>query len=368
MGAAPSPALAIAALNACTILWGTQHAVVKSLVVSTPLPTLINAVRFSTAAVVTSLTSCAVGGLGNGSSDGSTCGLLLGAAELAVWQTLGFTFQLIGLHWTTASRSAFLLYLNETMVPMVALLLREPSASDIGLRTWVCALVAVAGTLMLVNDNAGPNVGDAWSVCAALASAVFIVRIGRAGGRGRSAAHLSAATQGFSSLACWAFALADAQRAGLDLGPEVVRMLRAHWAALLYLSLGVSALAGFLQAWGQRQGEGGVPPHVAAVIFTLDPCWAALFSYLLLGERLYALGWAGICLVVGANVLRKLPWREVPLASRLVTPEPSVAAAMDSMGGEDSKRAPLLGTPQTPAWLQKAWRGAEAWRGAPGDT
>ena len=42
------------ALNACTVLWGTQHAVVKGLVATTPNPILINAIRFSAAAILTS--------------------------------------------------------------------------------------------------------------------------------------------------------------------------------------------------------------------------------------------------------------------------------------------------------------------------
>ena len=104
------------ALNCCTVLWGTQHAVVKGLVISSPLPSLINAVRFSVAAIVTTavrmlLLACGVLPSASVERPG-ICGLVVGAAELAVWQTLGFTLQLIGLNWTTASRSAFLLYLN----------------------------------------------------------------------------------------------------------------------------------------------------------------------------------------------------------------------------------------------------------------
>ena len=148
------------ALNACTVLWGTQHAVIKGLVISSSLPMLVNAIRFSTAAVVTtgvrvSIASCRKPSLADAKR--GRCGLLIGAAELAVWQTLGFTLQLIGLNWTTASRSAFLLYLNATIVPVIATLLGE---RNIGLRTWLCVFVAVAGTLLLVNDGGAPNIGD----------------------------------------------------------------------------------------------------------------------------------------------------------------------------------------------------------------
>ena len=49
----PPKLFGYAALNACTVLWGTQHAIIKGLVISSPLPMLVNAIRFSTAAVVT---------------------------------------------------------------------------------------------------------------------------------------------------------------------------------------------------------------------------------------------------------------------------------------------------------------------------
>ena len=142
------------ALNCCTVLWGTQHAVIKGLVVVSPLPSLVNAIRFSVAAFVTTavrtlLLTCGMLPSTPVERPG-VCGLLVGAAELAVWQTLGFTLQLVGLNWTTASRSAFLLYLNAFFVPIVATVIGE---QGIGLRTWLCVGLAVLGTSLLCNDG-----------------------------------------------------------------------------------------------------------------------------------------------------------------------------------------------------------------------
>jgi prepilin signal peptidase PulO-like enzyme (type II secretory pathway) len=54
--------------------------------------------------------------------------LLPVAAELALWQSLGFTLQLVGLHWATATRSAVVLYLNAFLVPLIAKLLDRRTA------------------------------------------------------------------------------------------------------------------------------------------------------------------------------------------------------------------------------------------------
>lgn len=343
--------LGYAALNACTVIWGTQHAVNKTLVSSSPLPSLVNAIRFSAAAIITSSTRLVLRGFcsassGRATSKSGTCGLLIGAVELAIWQTLGFTLQLIGLQWTTASRSAFLLYLNATMVPVIATLLGE---QGIGLRTWVAVSFAVAGTLMLCNDGGEPNIGDLWSLGAAASSAVFIVRLTHAG-KGRDAAELSAATLFFSAIGSWVLTLMAASFAGVSLYVEAMRMMTAHWPALVYLSVVVSAASSWLQAAGQQH----VPPHEAVVIYTLDPVYGAFFAWLLLGESLHTLGWLGVVLVVIANLLRRLPWHDLPWsARRLVTPQASAVGLAELA---DSKRTPLLGTPQTPAWMQKMYQ------------
>ena len=131
------------ALHSCALLWGTQHAIIKSLVVSSALPVVINAIRLTIAAAVASLASCLVAACRwrcGPSDSGSDAGCLAAlsrdrppsllpvAAELALWQSLGFTLQLVGLHWATATRSAVVLYLNAFLVPLIAKLLDRRTA------------------------------------------------------------------------------------------------------------------------------------------------------------------------------------------------------------------------------------------------
>jgi drug/metabolite transporter (DMT)-like permease len=81
---------------------------------------------------------------------------LKAGAELGIYTFLGFAFQAIGLETTTASRSAFLLYLNVKLVPFFAaiFLKRKIEAS-----TWISALFAVVGTSLLSTDGGPLNVG-----------------------------------------------------------------------------------------------------------------------------------------------------------------------------------------------------------------
>ena len=68
--------------------------------------------------------------------------------------------------------------------------------------------------------------------------------------------------------------------------PQAASLLRHGWRQLLYLSVAVTATANLLQAFGQQR----VGAAEAAVIYTMDPVYGALFAWLLLGERLHAQG------------------------------------------------------------------------------
>lgn len=94
--------------------------------------------------------------------------------ELGLYTFLGFAFQAIGLETTTASRSAFLLYLNVKFVPFLAAVLLGRAIPG---STWLSAALALAGTCLLSSDGGGLNTGDAWCIAAAVASALFILRL-----------------------------------------------------------------------------------------------------------------------------------------------------------------------------------------------
>ena len=126
-------------LNAVAVIWGTQHVVIKSSLEAFPSPSVLNFWRFATSAVL--FLPAFVHTL----STKNTRTLRHGA-ELGLWTTLGFAFQSIGLLSTTASRSAFLLYLNVKIVPFLACLLLGRTISA---RTWVSALLALSGTSLV---------------------------------------------------------------------------------------------------------------------------------------------------------------------------------------------------------------------------
>lgn len=66
------------------------------------------------------------------------------------------------------------MYLNVKFVPILAGLLFKRKISGL---TWLSAILAFSGTALLSSDGGGINVGDLWCIGAALASAMFILRL-----------------------------------------------------------------------------------------------------------------------------------------------------------------------------------------------
>lgn len=66
--------------------------------------------------------------------------------------------------------------------------------------------------------------------------------------------------------------------------------------AIGYLAVVTTALTNWMQALGQRS----VPAERAAIIYAMDPVYAAGFAYLLLGESLGPAGFAGAGIITGA--------------------------------------------------------------------
>ena len=290
---------AVVALNAATLIWGSQHAVIKD-VVEAASPSSTNAARFLIAAAAA--LPWLPGAPWRAPSANATAAWTAGL-ELGCWSFLGFALQAVGLQYTTASRSAFLLYLNVKLVPLLALLLYGRQSP---LRTWASAALALCGTALLSYDGGPPNLGDAWSVAAALASASFILRLEEAAGTA-APDEINAATIFTSALltSAWAFAevflLEDG--GGAPRALELATALGENALPLLYLALVTTAAAQWLQALGQSR----VGANDAAVIYALDPVYAAGFSYLLLDETLGPQGIAGAGVVLSAVLLSRLP-------------------------------------------------------------
>jgi drug/metabolite transporter (DMT)-like permease len=218
--------------------------------------------------------------------------LLAGGLLAGLCLSAGYLFQTVGLRYTTPSKSAFITGLSIVLVPLLAALWcrRLPASAEVAGITAATAGMA----LMTLNWNAlRIDRGDLLTLACALAFAAHILVVG----------HYSPQVS-FQALAlvqiATAAALALATCGWLE--PPRIRWTPGLLAALIVTGLLATALAFSVQAWAQQHTT---PAHTA-LIFALEPVFAWLTSFLLLGEILSPQAALGAVLILAGILLVEL--------------------------------------------------------------
>ena len=266
-------------LVATTFVWSTTFAVVKDTTDSLSPATLV-ATRLAIAALifvpfVRSLNARLL-------IDGTLLGLVL---------FISLASQVIGLETISANRAAFITSLNVILVPLFGPLLGR----RVTIVAFLAAGLAFTGIGVMSWEGGLPGVGDLWIFICALSYAVYILFLEAVASR-HPPMSLSAVQLLVSAVlgSAWAAPGLFGQLGALG----------ANFGAVLYLGLIATAVVTWTQAIGQRW----VSAAEAALIYALEPVFAAIFSFWLLGESFGTRGLVGAALVVAAAILSQL-WR-----------------------------------------------------------
>jgi drug/metabolite transporter (DMT)-like permease len=284
------------ALLGITLLWGLSFVVVKDVLREVPPPVLL-ALRFALAAAA--LAALRPGALRRAGAPAWRAGAVLGAALAAA-----FALQTLGLAHTTPSRSAFLTAAYVLLVPLLGFAFGR---ERVGRGVAVGALLATLGLALLTHPDVGAEVrrGDALSALSALGFALHILGLAHVASR-VPAAEL-ALTQLLAAALLLGVAAAVLDPAGL--APEALAAIPAPaWLGIVFLGLACTTLAYFVQTWAQRR----TPPARAALLFALEPAFAAAFSVALGRERLGALEVLGGALIVAGVAFGEAAPRSSP--------------------------------------------------------
>lgn len=267
-----------------TLIWGTTFSLTKQGVEVIP-PLLFLAVRFLVAfALMLAAGWPRLRGL---TGTEWRAGLLAGLVYAA-----GFITQTLGLQTTTAAKAAFITGLNVVLVPLfsVALLRSRPAKAELAgslLSFLGLAVLSVNRTVWLLSG------GDLLILICAGAFALHIVLMGR-----YAAAvdpwRFTTVQIGVTGLLCGAL--------GLVLEPLPSAVPPAVWGGLAYLAVFATIGTTVLQAWAQRQTD----PTRTAIIFTLEPVFAAVFAYFVLHEIQTLRTWGGGALIVAGILVAEL--------------------------------------------------------------
>ena len=179
----------------------------------------------------------------------------------------GYLLQSWGLQYTTATASGFIAGMFVVFTPLVgALLFRERIR---GL-TWAAILVAVFGLAVMTLRGVGLGFGESITLVTAIMWSLQITFLSR---WGRPEIAWAMTTMQMAVVAAMSFIL-SLILGTLQFPPSQL------WDELVYLGAGAGALALLLQTWGQAQ----VSAVRAAIMFTLEPVWGAVFSVIIVAD------------------------------------------------------------------------------------
>jgi drug/metabolite transporter (DMT)-like permease len=289
-------------LLAVVFVWGSTFVVVKGALQEIS-PLLFNLLRMSLATLSLAL----LYGRHIGQIDKRA---LAAGAVSGLWLATGYQFQTAGLRLTTPSKSAFITGLVVVLVPLLLVIPRLRPAGTHAPRwnAYLGALLAFGGILLLTTpahagfDFSAAHAGDLLSLGCAVGFAFHMLAL----------AHFSPRVR-FEQLA-----VLQVGFAALFMGASlrVFEHPFVHWTprvlvALLIAALLATAAAFTIQSWAQQF----IPATHTALIFTLEPVFAWLTSFAVLGERLGVRSTLGAVLILaGIGVTELLPERIQPTA------------------------------------------------------
>lgn len=235
---------------------------------------------------------------------------LIFGAVTGLFLATGYQFQTAGLRLTTPSKSAFITGMTVIFVPLLIIIPRLRPAGTHAPRwnAFAGATLAFAGIVFLTTpthaglDFRSINIGDLLTLACALGFACHVLAL----------AHFSPRMR-FEQLALLQVSFAAISMA---ISLPVFERPWVHWSVPVVVALAVAAvlataMAFTVQSWAQQF----LPATHTAVLFTMEPVFAWLTSWVVLGERLGLRSGAGALLILAGICLTELlPSRIQPTA------------------------------------------------------
>jgi len=253
-----------------TLIWGATFVVIKN-ALSEITPLFFNAVRMSLAAILLAIVF-------HRQLRGISASAIVAGVVIGLFLGTGNELQTTGLKYTAASKSAFLTGLAVVLVPVCLAIFWK---RKIGAWSALGVTMAFVGLYLLTVPAGGAagappggmNHGDLLTIGAAIVFAFHIIFMGHATQKHRWQQITVVQTATAALLMIFAFPLFEE--------------LHVVWSAnvisgILITGLFSLAAAFSVQAWAQQF----TPPTHTALIFSLEPVFAWLTSFLVLGERL----------------------------------------------------------------------------------
>jgi drug/metabolite transporter (DMT)-like permease len=280
-------------------VWGTTFVIVQKAIAFLE-PYSFNTVRFSMAAIILVLFMLLF--KRTSLSGFKSKSLLVSGILLGFWLFLGYGFQTMGLLFTTSSKAGFITGLSVVLVPIFSyLILKQKLNWQIGLS----AAFAVVGLYLLtIHNSISLNIGDGYVLLCAISFALHIVFTGKFA-KSFDAMCLTVVQLVTVALMSFVTAIFTEDWAGMFVvqmifNPEVM-------SALIITSVFATALA-FL---AQTHFQSFTTPARVALIFAMEPVFAAITAFIMLNESLGYKALIGCTCILFGMILSEIKYSDI---------------------------------------------------------
>ncbi|RZT22780.1 DMT family transporter [Fictibacillus sp. BK138] len=227
--------------------------------------------------------------------------LLKSGMLLGFWLFLGYGFQTVGLLYTTSSKAGFITGLSVVLVPLFSyVLLKQKLNWQIG----ISSLLAVAGLYLLtIHNRFSLNIGDGYVLLCAVSFALHIVFTGKFA---KSFDALCLTVLQLFTVSFLSFITAFFTERWQEIFAINMLLKSEVITALLITSLFATALAFLAQTYFQSF----TTPARVALIFAMEPVFAAITAFIVLNERLGSKALFGCILILFGMILSELKYSD----------------------------------------------------------
>jgi drug/metabolite transporter (DMT)-like permease len=267
--------LALAALIITTVLWGASFIITKTITKDIPIFVYLT-LRYSIAMIGIIPILYRFKGFNKK--------ILYGGIITGIIYFISIVFQTYGLQTTTAGKAGFITGLGTVFVPFMIWLAYKRRVKT---RIWIAVVLSIVGMgFLLLEGESGVFIGDMFVLVCAVFYAIFIVV------NDDYVRKVDVYLFSFVQLATLTL-LSFGSSFVLSENWSMTSNSIDFWLIMLYMGLAVTTLTFIFQNYGQQY----LTPAKTAIIFTLEPVFAAFFGFLFGNELLTVFGLIGATII-----------------------------------------------------------------------
>lgn len=292
------PLVADLSLLLVTIIWGSTFVLVQN-AIDFLEPFSFNGIRFFVAAI---LLICCLLIVDKKQIQQLDLKIILSGVFIGFWLFLGYATQTIGLLYTTSSKAGFITGLNVVLVPLFSMMLLKqfPNRNAV-----LGVLTATVGLFLLtMTDAAALNKGDGFVIICAISFALQIIYTGKFSSKYPTLllTVIQISTVAILSILS-SFLFEDWKK---SFNPDVL-LTQDVLIALVITSIFATAVAFLIQTNFQKYTSA----TRVALIFAMEPVFAAITGYYWAHERLSYSALVGCFLIFAGMIFAELPTKKV---------------------------------------------------------